>query len=74
VVFLPAFEQGIIPTTASSTHPRHSHAIEEERRLAFVALTRARHIVYISHCRVRKNQWGPEQEMAPSQFIKEMGL
>jgi DNA helicase-2/ATP-dependent DNA helicase PcrA len=85
VAFLPAFEQGIIPSRAAadaSNDPRHgdtrsvidSGLLEQERRLAFVALTRARHIVYISHCANRKGQWGPEQEMEPSMFIKEMGL
>jgi superfamily I DNA/RNA helicase len=80
VVFLPAFEQGIIPNIRGAAasviqgEPSSDMKLEEERRLAFVALTRARHIVYISHCRNRKPQWGPEVPMQPSMFIAEMGL
>lgn len=85
VVFLPAFEQGIIPSiraTATTVDPysiaeqsrRDSTALEEERRLAFVAVTRARHELYISHCTHRRGPYGPVGMGQPSQFIKEMGL
>lgn len=78
VVFLPAFEEGIIP------HPKPvpsvwnasvlmSEQIEEERRLAFVAITRARRKVFISYAKSRKHQWGVVNN-APSRFIVEMGL
>lgn len=68
VVFLPAFEQGIIPSGKANAD------IEEERRVAFVGITRARHAVYFSHARVRTNQWGATSEQKPSQFLEEMGL
>lgn len=68
VVFLPAFEQGIIPGGKANAD------IEEERRVAFVGITRARHAVYFSHVKVRTNQWGATSEQKPSQFLEEMGL
>lgn len=63
-VYLPAFEQGIIPASRGE--------IEEERRLAFVAITRARHRVIISHCDNRKREWQASTEARPSQFINEL--
>jgi len=63
VVFLPAFEKDIIPCASVDT--------EEERRLAFVALTRARHEVHISYCLNRPRAWGVGKS-EPSQFIGEM--
>lgn len=89
VVFLPAFEQGILPSLQAvkmdfikelpdealgvNKRPTESH-IEEERRLAFVAVTRARHELYISHCAHRRGPWGPVGLGQPSQFLAEMGL
>lgn len=83
VVFLPAFEQGILPHVSKRDDPNdrwkgisavEAMELEEERRLAFVAVTRARHELYISHCAYRKGPWGPVGLGQPSQFIKEMGL
>lgn len=67
-VYLPAFEQGIIPSGSKNAD------IEEERRLAFVGITRARRRVWISHCTTRAPQYGrgrPEPAF-PSQFIGEI--
>lgn len=44
VVFLPGFEEGIFPGVQSMYNPEE---IEEERRLAYVAMTRAREKLYI---------------------------
>lgn len=63
VVFLPAFEE---------LDMKDAVPIEEERRLAFVAITRARHDVYISWADSRRPQWGQVQHRRPSRFIKEM--
>lgn len=67
-VYLPAFEQGIIPG-------KRIDEIEEDRRVAYVALTRARMCVLITNVEKRKPLWGgfrPEPAK-PSQFIAEMG-
>lgn len=61
-VFLPGWSQGLLP------HERCP--LDEERRLAYVALTRARAFVWISHPASRGH--GPS--LSPSQFIKELQL
>lgn len=50
VVFLPGMEEGIFPGTQSIQNPED---IEEERRLAYVAITRAKKQLHISHVRER---------------------
>lgn len=68
VVFLTGMEQGTFP---------HSRAMEdtselsEERRLAYVGITRARRQLYITRAAVRA-QWGRASEMMPSQFLDEI--
>lgn len=65
-VFVVRFNQGVFPSNRSLTEPL---ALEEERRLAYVAITRAKKFLHISNAKMGFN--GP---MAPSQFIKEAGL
>ena len=67
-VFLPAFEQQVIPGE------RKSVDLEEERRLAFVGITRARKCLWVSWARERRlNEWQKQpQEVTVSQFVKEM--
>lgn len=67
-IFLPAFEQGILPLKGAD--------ISEERRVAFVGITRARSRLFISHAETRAAPFPPHryQEAEPSQFIKEAGL
>ncbi len=72
VVFLQAFEEGIIPHHGK--HEPTQAEMEEERRLAYVAVTRARQAIYITTADNRTNQWGPPVSRAPSRFIAEMGL
>ncbi len=62
-VFMPAFEQETIPGTAN---------IEEERRLAYVGMTRARHRLFLSWCEHREPAFTRGfMPVTPSQFIKE---
>ncbi len=68
VVFIPGFEDGIFPSMQSSMDPDE---LEEERRLAYVAITRAKEKLYCIHVRERmifgKTQFNPR-----SRFIDEI--
>lgn len=70
VVFMPGWEEGLFPHQKSLDEGGFS-ALEEERRLAYVGLTRARQKVYISFAGSRRvyNQW---QNNLPSRFISEI--
>lgn len=70
LVFLPAFEQQIIPSE------RKSMNIEEERRLAYVAMTRAKSSLVISSSRIRVPKFGRPVAVPvyASQFIAEAGF
>ena len=69
-VFLPGWEEGLFPSQRSLDETGNA-GLEEERRLAYVAITRARKQVYISFAANRRvyNQW---QSSIPSRFIKEL--
>ena len=66
-VYMPAWEEGIFPNEKSE----HEGSIEEERRLAYVAITRARKRAVISNAMTRM-VFGARQYNAPSRFISEM--
>jgi len=67
-VFLPGLEEGIFPGMQSAMNPED---LEEERRLAYVALTRAKERLYLIHARERM-LYGRTQYNQPSRFIKEL--
>ena len=66
-VFLPAWEEGIFPNEKSV----NEGGIEEERRLAYVAITRARRRAIITNAMSRM-VFGQRQYNSPSRFITEM--
>ena len=66
-VFLPAWEEGIFPNDRAI----NEGAVEEERRLAYVAITRARRRCVISNSMMRF-VFGSRQYNSPSRFITEM--
>lgn len=70
VVFIAGLEEGLFPSarTFDSSDP---DAIEEERRLAYVGMTRAREKLFLTHARSRR-VWGQEQHHSPSRFIDEI--
>ncbi len=70
VVFLPGWEEGLFPSQRSLDENGLS-GLEEERRLAYVGLTRARETAIVSHAANRRiyNQW---QNAIPSRFIDEL--
>ncbi len=67
VVFLAGLEHGLLPHQRSL----ESGEIEEERRLCFVGMTRAREELYLSHVRLRTLRGAPTPQSA-SQFLAEM--
>lgn len=70
VVFLPGWEEGVFPNQRALDAGGMA-ALEEERRLAYVGITRARRRVFISHAANRRvyNQW---QSSIPSRFLDEL--
>ena len=70
IVFLPAFEEGIFPTYRAVTSGEPSE-IEEERRLCYVGITRARQRVYISMAGRRMHN-GQTISNSPSRFFGEI--
>jgi DNA helicase-2/ATP-dependent DNA helicase PcrA len=70
IVFLVGLEDGIFPHSRSINDPKE---LEEERRLAYVAITRAEKVLYISHS-MRRRVYGEEMAAEPSQFLNEMPL
>ncbi|MBP3045063.1 DNA helicase PcrA [Arthrobacter jiangjiafuii] len=68
VVFLTGLEQGLFPHQRSATDPAE---LAEERRLAYVGLTRARKRLYITRSEVR-SMWGQSQYNPASQFVGEI--
>ena len=64
VVFIAGAEEGISPLDRKNTD------IEEERRLFYVAMTRAKDELQIIYSG-KRNLYGSEKEMSPSRFLKE---
>lgn len=67
-IFLPNWQEGVFPSPKSTDE---KSAIEEERRLAYVALTRAKNRLYIS-CSRYKYEYGEISAIDPSRFIGEL--
>ena len=70
IVFLVGLEDGIFPHSRSISDPKE---LEEERRLAYVAITRAEKMLYVTHS-MRRRVYGEEIAAEPSQFLNEMPL
>ena len=70
IVFLPGWEMGIFPNEKSLAENMAS-SIEEERRLAYVGITRAKKIVEIFFASSRRT-FGQYQQNLPSVFLQEL--
>ena len=70
VVFLPGWEEGVFPSQRSLDEGG-SPALEEERRLAYVGITRARESCRISFA-ANRQMYGRWQTALPSRFIDEL--
>jgi len=68
VVFLPALEEGIFPSERSIMS---GAALEEERRLFYVACTRAKEGLYLSSADYRM-KFGRTSPMLPSRYVNEI--
>jgi DNA helicase-2/ATP-dependent DNA helicase PcrA len=70
VVFLPGWEEGLFPHQRSLDE-NGKEGLEEERRLAYVGLTRARRKAKVSFAQNRRTR-GLWQPAAPSRFVEEL--
>ncbi len=70
MVFLPGWEEGVFPNQRALDETGMA-GLEEERRLAYVGLTRARKRAYISHAANRR-LYGNWMSATPSRFVAEL--
>ncbi|HXF43192.1 MAG TPA: 3'-5' exonuclease, partial [Pyrinomonadaceae bacterium] len=68
IVFLVGLEDGIFPHSRSLDDQSE---LEEERRLAYVAITRAQKLLYLTHA-MRRRFYGEDVPSEPSQFLDEI--
>jgi DNA helicase-2/ATP-dependent DNA helicase PcrA len=68
VVFIAGLEEGLFPHSRALDDQRE---LEEERRLAYVGITRAKRRLYLSHA-WRRATWGMGQASVPSRFLLEI--
>ncbi|WP_217998420.1 DNA helicase PcrA [Actinomadura rubrobrunea] len=68
VVFLTGMEDGVFPHLRAMSNPKE---LEEERRLAYVGITRARERLYLTRAAMRSS-WGAPQVNPASRFLSEV--
>src|SRR5215216_2945310 len=68
LVFIVGLEDGLFPHSRSATDRAE---LEEERRLAYVAMTRAERYLYVTHA-MKRRVYGEELASEPSPFLNEM--
>ncbi|HEU0236924.1 MAG TPA: UvrD-helicase domain-containing protein [Candidatus Limnocylindrales bacterium] len=68
VVFIAGLEEGVFPHSRALDDEKE---LEEERRLAYVGMTRAKRRLYLSHA-WRRATWGMGQASVPSRFLLEI--
>ena len=68
LVFMAGMEEGLFPHRMSAEEPGR---MEEERRLAYVGITRAMKQLYLTHAETRRMR-GTESYNRPSRFLKEL--
>lgn len=68
VVFIVGMEDGLFPHARAAAD---ASELEEERRLCYVAITRAERVLYVTHA-MRRRVYGEEMAAEPSQFLNEL--
>ncbi|MGZ3690771.1 MAG: ATP-dependent helicase [Pseudobdellovibrio sp.] len=68
-VFIVGCEENLFPSVRGDEEDPND--VEEERRLAYVAMTRAREKLWMTHTKIRR-VWGQEQMNPPSRFLREI--
>ena len=71
VVYIVGLEENLFPSGRAVEDKSDPTAIEEERRLCYVGMTRAEKKLTLTYARSRK-VWGSEQLNPPSRFLKEL--
>lgn len=70
VVFVMGMAKGVFPDYRATTQKQR----DEERRNAFVAVTRSKRLLYLSYPKQRVMPWGDVWQSDPSQFIVAAGI
>lgn len=70
VVFIAGMAQGSFPDYRSTSRKE----LLEERRNAFVAVTRSKRLLFLTYPKTRVMPWGDRRRQLPSQFLSEAGL
>jgi DNA helicase-2/ATP-dependent DNA helicase PcrA len=70
VVFIVGMEEGLFPHSRAAGSETE---VEEERRLCYVAITRAERNLYLTHA-MKRRMFGEESATEPSRFLNEMPL
>jgi DNA helicase-2/ATP-dependent DNA helicase PcrA len=68
LVFITGVEEGLFPHSMSASDPTR---LEEERRLCYVGMTRAKRLLYLTHAESRRLH-GREEYGMPSRFLREV--
>jgi DNA helicase-2/ATP-dependent DNA helicase PcrA len=77
VVFVVGLEDGLIPRLSHSSRlTQDDYAHDEERRLAYVAVSRTQALLYLVYCRARRSNAdgrpGPLEPRRPSRFLRSL--
>lgn len=70
VVFVMGMAEGTLPDYRA----KDSHALEEEKRNVFVAISRSRRLLFFSYPKTRIMPWGAIRQQTPSRYLKTIGL
>ena len=71
VVFMVGVEEGLFPSVRTDNSENESEEVEEERRLCYVGMTRARERLYMCHATFRR-VWGDLLYQYPARFFNEI--